>query len=276
MAVFLTRLQRARDTLNAIPLTGKLNGATGTLAAHVVALPNVDWATFSRAFVRTLDLEPVMITTQIEPADSLAEVCDALRRICTILIDLDQDLWRYVSDGFLVQRPKAGEVGSSTMPHKVNPIDFENSEGNLGLASAMFEYFSRKLPISRLQRDLTGSTVLRNLGVAFGHMLLACRRTAKGLAKVSPNRERMYDEVIAHPEVLAEAYQTILRRENVKEPYELLKQLTRGKQQITLKDLHEFIEHLPISAHIKDELRMLTPETYIGIADKLTMKFIVK
>jgi adenylosuccinate lyase len=276
MAVFLTRLQRARDTLNAIPLTGKLNGATGTLAAHAVALPNVDWATFSRAFVRTLDLEPVMLTTQIEPADSLAEVSDALRRICTILIDLDQDLWRYVSDGFLVQRPKDGEVGSSTMPHKVNPIDFENSEGNLGLASAMFEFFSRKLPISRLQRDLTGSTVLRNLGVAFGHMLLACRRTSKGLAKVSPNRDSMYTHVVAHPEVLAEAYQTILRRENVKEPYELLKQLTRGKQQVTLKDLHDFIETLPISKDIKAELRQLTPEGYIGIADKLTMKYIKK
>ena len=162
------------------------------------------------------------------------------------------------------------------MPHKVNPIDFENSEGNLGLASAMFEFFSRKLPISRLQRDLTGSTVLRNLGVAFGHMLLACRRASKGLAKVSPNRSVMYDHVIAHPEVLAEAYQTILRRENVKEPYELLKQLTRGKQQVTLKDLHEFIETIPISEHIKAELRVLTPESYIGIADKLTTKFIVK
>jgi adenylosuccinate lyase len=146
----------------------------------------------------------------------------------------------------------------------------------LGLASALFEFFSRKLPISRLQRDLTGSTVLRNLGVAFGHMLLACRRTSKGLAKVSPNREHMHAHVVAHPEVLAEAYQTILRRENVKEPYELLKKLTRGKQQVTLNDLHEFIDGLPISEHIKDELRMLTPESYIGIADKLTMKFIVK
>lgn len=269
MAVILARLQRARDTLNAIPLTGKLNGATGTLAAHVVAMPDVDWVLFSRAFVRVLDLEPVMLTTQVEPSDSLAEVCDALRRICTILIDMDQDLWRYVSDGFLVQKPKAGEVGSSTMPHKVNPIDFENSEGNLGMASALFEHFARKLPVSRLQRDLTGSTVLRNLGVAFGHMLIGCTRAAKGLAKCSPNRDAMYAGVVAHPEVLAEAYQTILRRERIHEPYELLKSLTRGKTTVTLTDLHAFIETLPVADVIKAELRALTPEAYIGVAPVL-------
>ena len=268
MGVFLARLIRARNTLNAIPLTGKLTGATGTLAAHVAAMPDVDWLTFSKAFVRFLDLEPVLLTTQIEPQDSLVEVLDAMRRICTILTDLNQDLWRYVSDGFLVQRPKAGEVGSSTMPHKVNPIDFENSEGNLGMATALFEFFSRKLPISRLQRDLTGSTVLRNLGVAIGHMLLACKRCAKGLAKVHPNREVMHAGVVAHPEVLAEAYQTILRRAGVAEPYELLKNLTRGHAP-TLADLRAFVKTLPVTKAVKTELLALTPEAYTGVAGKL-------
>ena len=268
MGVFLARLIRARNTLNAIPLTGKLTGATGTLAAHVAAMPDVDWLTFSKAFVRFLDLEPVLLTTQIEPQDSLVEVLDAMRRICTILTDLNQDLWRYVSDGFLVQRPKAGEVGSSTMPHKVNPIDFENSEGNLGMATALFEFFSRKLPISRLQRDLTGSTVLRNLGVAIGHMLLACKRCAKGLAKVHPNREVMHAGVVAHPEVLAEAYQTILRRAGVAEPYELLKNLTRGHAP-TLADLRAFVKTLPVTKAVKAELLALTPEAYTGVAGKL-------
>jgi len=276
MAVFLARLQRTRDALNRIPLTGKLTGATGTLAAHVVAMPDVDWVTFSRAFVRTLDLEPIVLTTQIEPQDTIAEVCDALKRICTILIDLDQDLWRYISDGFLVQRPKAGEVGSSTMPHKVNPIDFENAEGNLGIASALFEFFSRKLPVSRLQRDLTGSTVLRNLGVACGHMLLACRRTSKGLAKVSPDRELMYQHVAAHPEVLAEAYQTILRRAGVPEPYELLKHFTRGKATLTLADLHAFVEQLPVTDAIKAELKALTPTTYLGLSAQISLTIVPK
>jgi adenylosuccinate lyase len=276
MAVFLARLQRTRDALNRIPLTGKLTGATGTLAAHVVAMPDVDWLTFSRAFVRTLDLEPIVLTTQIEPQDTIAEVCDALKRICTILIDLDQDLWRYISDGFLVQRPKAGEVGSSTMPHKVNPIDFENAEGNLGIASALFEFFSRKLPVSRLQRDLTGSTVLRNLGVACGHMLLACRRTSKGLAKISPNRELMHQQVAAHPEVLAEAYQTILRRAGVPEPYELLKHFTRGKATLTLADLHAFVEQLPVADAIKAELKALTPTAYLGLSAQISLTIVPK
>ena len=275
MAVFLARLKRSRDTLNGIALTGKLNGATGTLAAHQVAMPDVDWALFSKAFVRLLDLEPVLLTTQVEPQDSMAEVLDAMRRICTILTDLNQDLWRYVSDGYLVQRPKEGEVGSSTMPHKVNPIDFENSEGNLGMAIALFEFFSRKLPISRLQRDLTGSTVLRNLGVACGHMLLACRRCAKGLSKVYPDRPAMQAAVIAHPEVLAEAYQTILRRAGVAEPYELLKNLTRGHAP-TMADLHAFVKKLPVTKAVKAELLALTPETYIGIAPKLAQTILPK
>ena len=229
IAVFVARLRRAHSGLAAVKLTGKLNGATGTFAAHAAALPNVDWPAFSRAFVRFLDLEPVLLTTQIEPHDSLAELCDALKRLNTVLIDLCQDVWRYISDGYLVQAPKAGEVGSSTMPHKVNPIDFENGEGNLGLANALLEFFSRKLPISRLQRDLSDSTVLRNLGVAFGHSLFAYRRLLNGLGKLGVDRERMLDELRAHPEVLAEAVQTILRREGYPEPYEVLKGLTRGR-----------------------------------------------
>jgi len=268
IAVFVARLRRAHKGLAAIKLTGKLNGASGTLAAHAVALPNVDWLAFSRAFVRFLDLEPVELTTQIEPHDSLAELCDALKRLNSVLIDLSQDAWRYISDGYLVQAPKAGEVGSSTMPHKVNPIDFENAEGNLGLANALLEFFSRKLPVSRLQRDLSDSTVLRNLGVAFGHGLFAYRRLMKGLGKLAVDQQRMLDELRAHPEVLAEALQTILRRESYPEPYEVLKGLTRGRA-LTLDDLRAFIDTLQVSDAVKAELRALTPEGYIGRAGDL-------
>jgi adenylosuccinate lyase len=268
IAVFAARLRRARSTLLNVKLTGKLNGATGTLAAHAVALPNVDWPAFSRAFVRFLDLEPMELTTQIEPHDSLAELCDALKRLNTVLIDLSQDIWRYISDGYLVQAPKAGEVGSSTMPHKVNPIDFENAEGNLGLANALLEFFSRKLPIARLQRDLSDSTVLRNLGVAFGHSLFAYHRLLQGLGKLGVDRQRMIEELRAHPEVLAEAVQTILRREGYPEPYEVLKSLTRGRA-LTLDGLHSFVDTLDVSDAVKAELRALTPEGYIGRAADL-------
>jgi adenylosuccinate lyase len=268
IAVFVARLRRGYGGLAAVKLTGKLNGATGTLAAHATALPDVDWPAFSRAFVRFLDLEPVELTTQIEPHDSLAELCDALKRLNTVLIDLSQDIWRYVSDGYLVQAPKAGEVGSSTMPHKVNPIDFENAEGNLGVANALLEFFSRKLPVSRLQRDLSDSTVLRNLGVAFGHSLFAYRRLLKGLGKLGVDRQRMLDELRAHPEVLAEAVQTILRREGYPEPYEVLKELTRGRA-LTLDGLRAFVDALDVSDAVKAELRALTPEGYTGRAGDL-------
>lgn len=268
VAVFSARLQRARGALSSVKLTGKLNGATGVYAAHVAALPGVDWIRFSRAFVRSLDLDPVLLTTQIEPHDTLAELCDALKRLNTILIDLCQDFWRYIGDGYLVQAARAGEVGSSTMPHKVNPIDFENAEGNLGLANALFEHFSRKLPISRLQRDLSDSTVLRNLGVAFGHSLLGYRRALKGLGKLAVDRERMRDDVWAHPEVLAEAVQTILRRAGYPEPYERMKQLTRGRL-LTLDDLRAFVETLEVAESVKAELRTLTPDAYVGLAPKL-------
>lgn len=267
-AVFAARIGRAVADLSAIKLTGKLNGATGTFAAHMVALPAIDWLTFSRAFVRTLDLEPLLLTTQIEPHDSLAALCDALKRLNTVLLDLCQDFWRYISDGYLVQAPKEGEVGSSTMPHKVNPIDFENGEGNLGLANALLEFFSRKLPVSRLQRDLTDSTVLRNLGVAFGHSLLAYQRIQRGLDKLAVNRTHLLEAIQAHPEVLAEAVQTILRRVGYPQPYEVLKGLTRGRA-LTLEDLWTFIESLEVDAAVKAELRALTPESYVGLAARL-------
>ncbi|HMQ29851.1 MAG TPA: adenylosuccinate lyase [Chloroflexaceae bacterium] len=266
--VFFARLRRANADIIAVKLTGKLNGATGTFAAQHAALPKVAWMKFSKAFVRSLDLEPVLLTTQIEPHDSLAALCDALKRANTILIDLCQDCWRYVSDGYLAQAPRAGEVGSSTMPHKVNPIDFENAEGNLGLAGALLEHFSRKLPVSRLQRDLSDSTVLRNLGLAFGYSLLGYQRALRGLAKVTVRRELLRADLAAHPEVLAEAVQTILRREGYAEPYEALKALTRGRE-LTLALLHQFVDGLAVDETVKAELRALTPEGYTGLAARL-------
>lgn len=267
-AVFAARLSRATTDIAGVPMTGKFNGATGTFAAHVVAYPTVDWLAFSRAFIRTLDLEPLLLTTQIEPHDSLAMLCDALKRANTVLIDLCQDCWRYISDGYLGQKSQANEVGSSTMPHKVNPIDFENGEGNLGLANALLEFFSRKLPVSRLQRDLSDSTVLRNMGVAFGYSLLAYQRILRGLNKVGVNETRLLDDLRAHPEVLAEAVQTILRRVGYAEPYEALKGLTRGRT-LTVDVLQTFIEALDVDPAIKTELHALRPEDYLGLAVKL-------
>lgn len=268
MNVFFMRLRRATADVAAIRLTGKLNGATGTFAAQAAALPRVDWLKFSKAFVRSLDLEPVLLTTQIEPHDTLAALCDALKRANTLLIDLCQDLWRYISDGYLAQAPRPGEVGSSTMPHKVNPIDFENAEGNLGLAGALLEHLSRKLPISRLQRDLSDSTVLRSLGVALGYSLLGYQRTLRGLGKVAVRHQALLDDLRAHPEVLAEAVQTILRREGYPEPYEALKALTRGRP-LTLETLRAFVEGLEVSEPVKAELRALAPERYTGLAAEL-------
>ncbi len=268
MNVFAQRLGRANDVVNRIVLTGKLNGASGTYAAHVAALPEVDWLRFSQAFVKFLELEPVTLTTQIEPHDTLAELCDAVRRVNVVLLDLDMDFWRYISDGYLGQQVAANEVGSSTMPHKVNPIDFENSEGNLHVANALLELLAHKLPISRLQRDLSDSTVLRTLGTAFGHSLVAYQRTLRGLGKVEPNPERIRADLQAHPEVLAEAIQTILRREGYPTPYELLKQLTRGRTP-THDDLRQFIDALDVVPAVKAELQALTPESYTGIATQL-------
>ncbi|MGQ9480047.1 adenylosuccinate lyase [Chloroflexus sp.] len=268
MNVFFMRLRRAINDMMAIKITGKLNGASGVFAAHHVALPQIDWLKFSRAFVRSLDLEPILLTTQIEPHDTLAALCDTLKRIGAILTDLSQDCWRYISDGYLVQAARAGEVGSSTMPHKVNPIDFENAEGNLALAGALLELFSRKLPVSRLQRDLSDSTVLRNLGLAFGYCLLAYRRLLRGLQKVAVDRARLHRDLEAHPEVLAEAIQTILRREGFAEPYELLKAFSRGRA-LTAEDIARFIDSLPVSDAVRAELQALAPAAYIGLAVKL-------
>lgn len=268
MNVFFMRLRRAINDMMAIKITGKLNGASGVFAAHHVALPQIDWLKFSRAFVRSLDLEPILLTTQIEPHDTLAALCDTLKRIGAILTDLSQDCWRYISDGYLVQAAQAGEVGSSTMPHKVNPIDFENAEGNLALAGALLELFSRKLPVSRLQRDLSDSTVLRNLGLAFGYCLLAYQRLLRGLQKVAVDRARLRRDLEAHPEVLAEAIQTILRREGFAEPYELLKSFSRGRA-LTAEDIARFIDSLPVSDAVRAELQALAPAAYIGLAVKL-------
>jgi adenylosuccinate lyase len=207
-------------------------------------------------------------TAQIEPHDTYAEFFDYIRRINTILIDFSQDTWRYISDGWITQKPTAGEVGSSAMPHKVNPIDFENAEGNLGIANALFEHFSRKLPVSRLQRDLSDSTVLRTFGVALAHSYIAYGSLVKGLGKIEVNKRAMLEELQAHPEVLAEALQTALRREGVAVPYEQLRDLTRGKQ-ITLEDLARFVDSLDIRAPVKKRLRELRPENYVGLAAKL-------
>lgn len=267
-AVFAGRLQRATDDLAAIRLTGKLNGASGTFAAHVAALPDVNWLAFSTAFLKTLELEPVLLTTQIEPHDTLAALCDAVRRLNTILLDLSQDCWRYISDGYFGQTLKVNEVGSSTMPHKVNPIDFENSEGNLGIANALLEFFSRKLPVSRLQRDLSDSTVLRNLGVAFGHSLIAYQRLTRSLDRLAVNHAQLQRDLEAHPEVLAEAIQTLLRREGYAQPYEALKQLTRGNE-LTIADIHTFVNTLDVSPAVRDQLQALRPELYIGLSEAL-------
>jgi adenylosuccinate lyase len=277
MNVFARRLGRGLDHLLGQKILVKLNGASGNYNAHVVAYPKVDWLRFSGNFIADLNkklmfkLELNEVTTQIEPHDSYIELFDRFRRFNSILIDLNQDIWRYISDNWITQKPKTGEVGSSTMPHKINPIDFENSEGNLGLANALFEFFARKLPISRLQRDLSDSTVERNFGTAFGHSFLAYVMLQKGLSKISVNENKIKEDLFAHPEVIAEAIQTILRREGTEFPYEKLKELTRGKE-VTMKDFAIFIDTLKVSAKIKLELKKINPLNYIGLASEIAGK----
>ncbi len=271
IAVFVARLRHAHAQLAQVQLTGKLNGATGTLAAQSVALPAVDWLAFSRAFVRSLDIEPVLLTTQIEPHDSLAELCDALKRLNTVLIDLVQDVWRYIGEGYLVQAARPGEVGSSTMPHKVNPIDFENAEGNFGLANALLTHLSQKLPISRWQRDLTDSTVLRNMGVALGYATLAYASLLTGLNKLEINEEALAEDLDASWEVLAEPIQTVMRRFGVQGAYEKLKEVTRGKT-VTAEALHGLITSLEIPQAEKDRLLAMTPGSYVGKAAELARR----
>ncbi len=268
LANVVARLERQRKQLAAITIPGKINGAVGNFNAHVIAYPEIDWRAFSRRFVESLGLEWNAYTTQIEPHDGIAEICDAQRRIDTILIDLARDVWGYISLGYFRQKLKAGEVGSSTMPHKVNPIDFENAEGNFGVANALLGHFSEKLPISRWQRDLTDSTVLRALGEAFGHALIGFASLAKGLGKLEVNPDRIAADLDANWEVLAEAIQTVMRRHGLPEPYEQLKALTRGKG-ITRETLQAFITGLALPDADKQRLLALTPATYIGMADKL-------
>ncbi|MSQ19880.1 MAG: adenylosuccinate lyase [Betaproteobacteria bacterium] len=271
LANVVHRLATARDRVAAIALTAKANGAVGNYNAHMAAYPALDWEALSRRFVESLGLAFNPYTIQIEPHDALAELCDAMARFNTILIDFDRDVWGYISLGYFKQRPVAGEVGSSTMPHKVNPIDFENSEGNLGIANALLRHFAEKLPVSRWQRDLTDSTVLRNIGVAFGHLLLALISCRRGLTKLDADRDRMAADLDANWEVLAEPIQTVMRRYNVSGAYEKLKDLTRGRR-ITAADLHELIRSLPIPEAERSRLLAMTPATYVGLAPALAAR----
>jgi adenylosuccinate lyase len=264
--VFVNRIGGQLRQLSGIPFSAKFGGATGNFNAHHVAYPDIDWIAFGNHLVNDiLGLSRTQVTTQIEPYDNLAAFCNALARINTILLDLDRDMWTYISMNYFRQKIKAGEVGSSAMPHKVNPIDFENSEGNLGIANALLAHFSEKLPISRLQRDLTDSTVTRNLGVPFGHILIAIKSLAKGLGKLLLNEETLKKDLQANWAVVAEAVQTILRRENYPEPYEALKALTRTHDGIGPESMAAFIEGLDVSPEVKEELKKITPENYIGI-----------
>ena len=271
MANVVHRLRRARSRIAGVSLTGKINGAVGNYNAHLAAYPAFDWEGFARKFVEALHLEFNPYTTQIEPHDALAELFDACARANTVLIDLDRDIWGYVSLGYFKQRVVAGEVGSSTMPHKVNPIDFENSEGNLGLANAVLRHLSDKLPLSRWQRDLTDSTVLRNVGVALGYSLLGCVSCLKGLNKLEANPAALRADLESTWEVLAEAVQTVMRRYGLPEPYEQLKALTRGKG-ITRESLQQFIAQLAIPEAERQRLLALTPWTYIGKAAELAKR----
>src|SRR6185437_4753462 len=267
--VFIERLEDQVELLIQVPFSAKFGGATGNFNAHHVAFPGKDWVKLANEFVeRTLGLQRQQYTTQIEHYDNLAAHFDAIGRINTILIDLCRDLWTYVSMDYFSQRTKKGEIGSSAMPHKVNPIDFENAEGNLGLANALFGHFSAKLPISRLQRDLTDSTVLRNIGVPFAHTMLALNSIGKGLDKLVLNRTRLQQDLENNWAVVAEAIQTVLRRENYPKPYEALKELTRGKSGITKQSLHAFIDRLRVPATVKKELKRITPHNYTGVESR--------
>jgi len=268
IANVVARLQRQRRQLAEVEVSGKINGAVGNYNAHVVTYPELDWRAFSQRFVASLGLDYNAYTTQIEPHDNVAEYCDAVRRANIILIDLARDIWGYISLGYFKQTLKAGEVGSSTMPHKVNPIDFENAEGNFGLANALLGHFAEKLPISRWQRDLTDSTVLRALGTAFGHTLVALESLKKGLGKLNVNAERIAADLDASWEVLAEAVQTVMRRYGLPQPYEQLKALTRGHG-ITRESMREFIAGLDLPAEAKQRLLQLTPASYTGLAEDL-------
>ena len=263
--VFKIRLSEQLKFLNSIPIAAKFGGATGNFNANKVAFPKVDWKKFAGSLVNDLGLYHSFPTTQIEHYDHLASLFDCMKRINTILIDFNRDMWSYISMDYFKQKINKNEVGSSAMPHKVNPIDFENSEGNLGIANSIFEHLSAKLPISRLQRDLTDSTVLRNIGVPFGHTSIAIKSTIKGINKLIVNREKIESDLNNNWAVIAEAIQTILRREGYPNPYETLKELTRKNSEINKTTIHEFIDSLNISTKIKNELKKISPQNYTGI-----------
>lgn len=265
MANVAYRLERQYRQLEQIEILGKINGAVGNYNAHMVAYPEVDWHQFSETFVTSLGIQWNPYTTQIEPHDYIAELFDCMARFNTILIDFDRDIWGYIALNHFRQKTIAGEIGSSTMPHKVNPIDFENSEGNLGLANALFQHLAAKLPVSRWQRDLTDSTVLRNLGVGVGYALIAYQATLKGISKLELNEQRLLDELDHNWEVLAEPIQTVMRRYGIEKPYEKLKELTRGKR-VDAAGMQQFIDSLELPEHEKTRLKALTPANYIGRA----------
>ncbi|MEO5945854.1 MAG: adenylosuccinate lyase [Chitinophagaceae bacterium] len=265
--VFVERIQNQIEQFIGIPFSGKFGGATGNFNAHHIAFPKTDWIKFANEFVTSIGLNRQQYTTQIEHYDNLAAHFDCMKRINNILSDFCKDVWSYVSMEYFKQKTKKGEVGSSAMPHKVNPIDFENAEGNLGIANAIFEHLAGKLPISRLQRDLTDSTVLRNIGVPFAHTLIAIRSIEKGLGKLILNDQKIYEDLDNNWAVVAEAIQTVLRRENYPNPYEALKDLTRGNQQIDKKVIHQFIDKLKVADTLKKELKKISPHNYTGIAN---------
>jgi adenylosuccinate lyase len=264
--VYVYRLTEQLTQMKNCPISGKFGGATGNFNAHNIAYPDIDWKSFANSFLKDkLGIVREQYTTQISNYDNMGALFDALRRINTIMIDLDRDFWMYISMEYFKQKIKAGEVGSSAMPHKVNPIDFENSEGNLGISNAILQFLAQKLPVSRLQRDLTDSTVLRNVGVPFGHTVIAVQSTLKGLRKLILNEEKLNDDLEQTWAVVAEAIQTILRREAYPNPYETLKALTRTNKKMTAETIHEFVEQLNISEEVKNELRAITPQSYTGI-----------
>jgi adenylosuccinate lyase len=267
MANVVYRLQRQLSQINKVPMLGKINGAVGNYNAHLSAYPDIDWPKLAQTFVESLGLDWNPYTTQIEPHDYIAELFDSMARCNTILIDLSRDIWSYISIGYFKQRTIAGEVGSSTMPHKVNPIDFENAEGNLGIANAILNHLGQKLPISRWQRDLTDSTVLRNLGTGFGHVMIALDSLQRGLSKLEVNHAVISDDLDRNWEVLAEPIQTVMRRYGIEQPYEKLKELTRG-QRINADIIREFVSKLDLPEHAKQQLIDMTPASYIGNAVK--------
>ena len=268
LAVVAARLRRQQDEIDRIELPAKMNGAVGNFNAHLSAYPDVDWEALARGVIEGFGLRQNRLTIQIEPHDGMAELFDAIQRWNTVLLDFDRDVWTYVSMGYFKQRTIKGEIGSSTMPHKVNPIDFENSEGNLGLANAVLGHLARKLPVSRMQRDLTDSTVLRNMGVGFAYALVAIKSTAKGLGKLELNAERLADDLDHNWEVLAEPIQTVMRKVGMDHPYERLKELTRGRR-VNAQIMQEFVSGLDLPEADKQRLLAMTPASYVGLAEKL-------